>query len=252
MCAALGVAERRACRILGQPRSTPRRVLRTAEDEERLNGDIVALATTCGRYGCRRITALLRQAGWAVNARRVERIRRREGLKAPGRQPKKGRLRLNDGSCIQLRPERANHVRAYDFVEHRTHDGRKFRMLCVVDEFTREALAIMAKRRPNSSDVHEVLAELMPARETPSRIRSDNDPEFAAVAVRERLGNLGVKTAFIEPGGPWENGCVESFNSKLRDALLDGEIFCSPKEAQVLIETWRRHYNAVRPRSALG
>jgi putative transposase len=238
--------------VLGQPRSTQRRVLHTAEDEERLTEAIVALATRYGRYGYRRITALLRQAGWVVNAKRVERIWRREGLKVPMRQPKKGRLWLNDGSCIRLRPERANHVWAYDFVEHRTHDGRKFRMLCVVDEFTREALAIRVKRRLNSSDVLEVLAELMLARGTPPHIRSDNGPEFAALAVREWLGNLGVNTAFIEPGSPWENGYVESFNSKLRDELLDGEIFYSLKEAQILIEAWRRHYNTVRPHSALG
>lgn len=187
-----------------------------------------------------------------VNAKRVERIWRREGLKVPRRQPKKGRLWLNDGSCIRLRPERANHVWAYDFVEERTHDGRKFRMLCVVDEFTREALAIRVKRKLNSSDVLEVLAELMLARGTPSHIRSDNGPEFAAAAVTEWLGNLGVNTAFIEPGSPWENGYVESFNSKLRDELLDGEIFYSLKEAQILIEAWRRHYNTVRPHSALG
>jgi putative transposase len=225
-----------------------------------LTAEIVALALQYGRYGYRRITALLRQAGWAVNAKRVERIWRREGLKVPRRQPKKGRLWLNDGSCVRLRPERANHVWAYDFVEERTHDGRKFRMLCVVDEFTREALAIRAKRKLNSSDVLEVLAELMLARGTPSHIRSDNGPEFAAVAVKEWLGNLGVNTRapraslrdVIEPGSPWENGYVESFNSKLRDELLDGEIFYSLKEAQILIEAWRRQYNAVRPHSALG
>jgi len=252
VCTTLGVSERRACRVLGQPRSTQRRVLRTAEDEARLTEEIVALATRYGRYGYRRITALLRQAGWVVNAKRVERIWRREGLKVPMKQPKKGRLWLNDGSCIRLRPERANHVWAYDFVEHRTHDGRKFRMLCVVDEFTREALAILVKRRLNSSDVLEVLAELMLARGTPSHIRSDNGPEFAALAVREWLGNLGVNAAFIEPGSPWENGYVESFNSKLRDELLDGEIFYSLKEAEILIEAWRCHYNTVRPHSALG
>lgn len=246
------MSQRRACRVLGQPRSTQRRTLQTAEDEERLTAEIVALAIQYGRYGYRRVTALLRQAGWAVNAKRVERIWRREGLKVPRKQPKKGRLWLNDGSCLRLRPERANHVWAYDFVEHRTHDGRKFRMLCVVDEFTREALAILVKRRLTSSDVLEVLAELMLARGTPSHIRSDNGPEFAAVAVKEWLGNLGVNTAFIEPGSPWENGYVESFNSKLRDELLDGEIFYSLKEAQILIEGWRRHYNTIRPHSALG
>jgi len=246
------VSQRRACRVLVQPRSTQRRPLRTAEDEERLTAEIVALAVEYGRYGYRRITARRARAGWVVNAKRVERIWRREGLKVPRKHPKKGRLWLNDGSCLRLRPERANHVWAYDFVEHRTHDGRTFRMPCVVDEVTREALAILVKRRLNSSDVLEVLAELMLARGTPSHIRSDNGPEFAAVAVKEWLGNPGVNTAFIEPGSPWENGYVESFNSKLRDELLDGEIFYSLKEAQILIEGWRRHYNTVRPHSALG
>ena len=246
------VSERFACRVLGQHRSTQRKKPLGRTDEEALTSAIIRLARLYGRYGYRRITALLRMEGWHVNAKRVQRIWRREGLKVPMKQPKKGRLWLNDGSCIRLRPERANHVWAYDFVEHRTHDGRKFRMLCVVDEFTREALAIMVKRRLNSSDVLEVLAELMLARGTPSHIRSDNGPEFAAVAVREWLGNLGVNTAFIEPGSPWENGYVESFNLKLRDELLDGEIFYSLKEAQVLIEVWRRHYNTIRPHSALG
>ena len=248
----LGVSERRACRVIGQPRSTQRRPPRTAEDEARLTADIIELATTYGRYGYRRITALLRQAGWVVNKKRVERIWQREGLKVPRRQPKKGRLWLNDGSCIRLRPERANHVWAYDFVEDRTHDGRKLRMLCVVDEFSREALAIRVNRRLNSSDVIETLAELMLERGTPTHIRSDNGPEFVAKAVREWIAAVGARTAYIEPGSPWENGYVESFNSKLRDELLNGEIFYSLKEAQILIEAWRRHYNAIRPHSALG
>ncbi len=187
-----------------------------------------------------------------MNAKRVERIWRREGLKVPRKQPKKGRFWLNDGSCIRLRPERANHVWAYDFVEDRTHDGRKLRMLCVVDEFSREALAIKVDRKLNSSHVIETLAELMLERGTPSHIRSDNGPEFVANAVREWIAAVGASTAYIEPGSPWENGYVESFNSKLRDELLNGEIFYSLKEAQILIEAWRRHYNAIRPHSALG
>lgn len=226
-------------------------MLRSAEDEDRLSADIIALATTYGRYGYRRITALLRQAGWVVNHKRVERIWRREGLKVPKKQPKRGRLWLNDGSCIRLRPERVNHVWAYDFVEDRTHEGRKFRMLCVVDEFTREALAIRVGRRLNSADVIETLAELMLERGTPAHIRSDNGPEFVAGAVREWIAAVGASTAYIEPGSPWENGYVESFNSKLRDELLNGEIFYSLKEAQILIEAWRNHYNAIRPHSAL-
>lgn len=246
------MSERRACRVLGQPRTTQRRPPRAPDDEARLTADIVELATTYGRYGYRRITALLRQAGWAVNKKRVERIWRREGLKVPRRQPKRGRLWLGDGSCVRLRPEGPNHVWAYDFVQDRTHDGRTFRMLCVVDEFTREALAIRVERRLGSAEVLEVLAELMLERGVPGHIRSDNGPEFVATAVREWIAAVGAKTAFIEPGSPWENGYVESFNSKLRDELLDGEVFYTLREAQVLIEAWRQHYNAIRPHSALG
>jgi len=251
VCAALGVSERRACHVIGQPRSTQRRAPVIADDEARLTADIVELARAYGRYGYRRITALLRQAGWAVNRKRVERIWRREGLKVPRKQPKKGRLWLGDGSCIRLRPERVNDVWAYDFVEDRTHDRRKFRMLTVVDEFTREALAIRVDRRLNSAAVIETLAELMLERGTPAHIRSDNGPEFVARAVRDWIAAVGSKTAYIEPGSPWENGYVESFNGKLRDELLDGELFYSLKEAQILIEAWRRHYNAIRPHSAL-
>ena len=222
-----------------------------ADDEERLTAAIIELATLYGRYGYRRITALLRAAGWVVNKKRVERIWRREGLKVPRRQPKKGRLWLNDGSCIRLRPEKANHVWAYDFVEDRTHDKRKLRMLCVVDEFTRQALAIRVDRKLSSAEVIEVLAELMLERGVPAHIRSDNGPEFVAKSVRDWITAVGCQTAYIEPGSPWENGYVESFNSKLRDELLNGEIFYSLKEAQIIIEGWRQHYNSVRPHSAL-
>jgi transposase InsO family protein len=168
------VVERPACQVIGQPRSTQRRVLKMADDEEQLTAAIIELATMYGRYGYRRITALLRQAGWLVNKKRVERIWRRAGLKVPRRQPKKGRLWLNDGSCVRLRPEQANHVWAYDFVQDRTHDGRTFRMLCVADEFTREALAIRVKRKLGSAEVLETLAELMLERGVPGHIRSDN------------------------------------------------------------------------------
>jgi transposase InsO family protein len=226
-------------------------VLVKPDDEERLTAAIIELATIYGRYGYRRITALLRAAGWVVNKKRVERIWRREGLKVPRKQPKKGRLWLNDGSCVRLRPEHANHVWAYDFVEDRTHDCRKFRMLCVVDEFTREALAIKVDRKLGSADVIETLTDLMLERGVPEHIRSDNGSEFVAKNVRDWIAAVGSKTAYIEPGSPWENGYVESFNSKLRDELLNREMFYSLKEAQVLIEGWRRHYNAVRPHSAL-
>lgn len=222
------------------------------DDEAALIADIVELARTYGRYGYRRIHEMLKTAGWDVNVKRVARIWRREGLKVPMKQPKRGRLWLNDGSCVRLRAERRNHVWAYDFVEERTHDGRRFRMLCVVDEFTREALAIRVGRRLRSSDVIDALADLMILRGAPEHVRSDNGPEFVAKAVREWIASVGAKTAYIEPGSPWENGYVESFNGKLRDELLNREIFYTLKEAQVLIEAWRRHFNAVRPHSALG
>ena len=245
------MSERRACAVLRQHRSTQRKAPRGRTDEATLTADVIALAQTYGRYGYRRITALLGQAGWSVNAKRVQRIWRREGLKVPQKQPKRGRLWLNDGSCVRLRAERSNHVWSYDFVEDRTHDGRKFRMLCVIDEFTREALAIRVKRRLNSTDVLETLADLMILRGPPAYVRSDNGPEFIATTLREWIAAVGSQTAYIEPGSPWENGYCESFNSKLRDELLNGEIFFSLAEALVLIESWRRHFNAIRPHRAL-
>jgi putative transposase len=249
--AKLDISERRACRVLGQHRSTQRNAPKMADDEAALTAAIIDWARQYGRYGYRRITALLRAEGWACNHKRVERIWRREGLKVPARQPKRGRLWLNDGSCVRLRPERANHVWAYDFVEDRTRDGRKFRMLNVVDEFTRECLSIRVARKLGSADVIDVLADLFITRGTPAFIRSDNGPEFIAIAVRGWIGGVGAKTAFIEPGSPWENGYVESFNGKLRDELLNAEVFNTLAEARVLIEQWRVHYNTVRPHSSL-
>jgi putative transposase len=221
-------------------------------DEDALTADIIALASQFGRYGYRRITALLREADWAVNVKRVERIWRREGLKVPQKQPKKGRLWLKDGSCIRLRPERPNHVWSYDFVESRTHDGRKFRMLNLIDEFSRECLAIRIDRKLKSTDVIDVLSDLFILRGASDHIRSDNGPEFIAKAVREWITAAGAKTAYIEPGSLWEDGYCESFNSKLRDELLNGEIFYSLAEAKIIIESWRRQYNTKRPHSSLG
>lgn len=252
MIAELGLSERRVCRVLGQYRSTQRKIPTTADDEAALTADIIALALQYGRYGYRRIAALLREAGWRVNLKRVERIWRREGLKVPQRQPKKGRLWLNDGSCIRLRPEHPDHVWSYDFVEDRTHNGRKFRMLNVIDEFTRECIAIRVSRKLKAVDVIDVLSDLFILRGVPGHIRSDNGPEFIAKAVRDWINAVGARTAYIEPGSPWENGYCESFNAKLRDELLNGEIFYTLKEAQTVIESWRRHYNTVRPHSSLG
>ena len=225
---------------------------KTPDDEATLTADIIALATQYGRYGYRRITAILQNAGWVVNFKRVERIWGREGLKVPHKQPKRGRLWLNDGSCIRLRPEHPNHVWSYDFVEDRTHNGRKYRMLNIIDEFTRECLAIRVNRKLNSTDVIDILSDLFVMRGVPGHVRSDNGPEFVAKAVQDWIRAVGAKTAYIEPGSPWENGYCESFNSKLRDELLDGEIFYTLEEARVIIENWRRHYNEVRPHSSLG
>jgi len=246
------VSERRACRVLGQARAVQRYTPQLREDEEPLTGRIVELAAVYGRYGTPRISAMLAQEGWPVNHKRVERIWKQEGLKVPAKQPKRGRLWLNDGSCVRLRAERKDHVWAYDFVSGRTHDGVPFRMLNIVDEFTRECLAIDVARKLSSDDVLERLSWLMATRGVPLHIRSDNGPEFTAQVVREWLGKVGVKTLFIEPGSPWENGYIESFNGKLRDELLNREIFYSLEEAKVLIEMWRKHYNQVRPHSALG
>jgi transposase InsO family protein len=187
-----------------------------------------------------------------VGKDRVERIWRREGLKVPRRQPKRGRLWLNDGSCVRLRPERPNHVWSYDFVSGVTHDGRTLRMLTLIDEYTRESLAIRVDRRLRSQEVIETLADAMLIRGVPEHIRSDNGPEFVARALRRWLLGLGTKPLYIEPGSPWENGYCESFNGKLRDECLNGEIFYSLKEAQIVIERWRVHYNTVRPHSSLG
>ena len=170
--AELGVPERRACRVLGQHRSTQRKPPSRPDDEAALTADIIALATRYGRYGYRRITALLRAAGWAVNRKRVERIWRREGLKVPARQPKRGRLWLNDGSCVRLRPEHTNHVWSYDFVEDRTHDGRRYRMLNLIDEFTHECLMIRVARRLKAVDVIDILSDLFILRGVPGRATS--------------------------------------------------------------------------------
>jgi putative transposase len=220
--------------------------------ELRLTKRITELACEYGRYGYRRITALLRQEGFRVNHKRVERIWRQEGLKVPKKQPKRGRLWLNDGSCVRRRAEYPNHLWSYDFVFDRTHDNRPMRILTIVDEYTRECLAITAGRRLTSEDVIHTLADLFIERGVPMYLRSDNGPEFTATAVREWLARLSVQTLFIEPGCPWENGYVESFNGKLRDELLNREIFYTLTEAKVLLERWRIHYNTKRPHSSLG
>ena len=245
------VSERKACRVVGQSRAVQRYVATVRADEDALTQAIVALAAEYGRYGYRRITALLQASGWQVGRDRVQRIWRREGLKVPKKQRPRGRLWFNDGSCVRLRPEYPHHVWSYDFVHHTTEDGRSLRLMTLVDEFSRQCLAIKVGRRLNSMDVIETLADAMLVHGIPAHVRSDNGAEMTANIVRDWLGRLGAKTLFIAPGSPWENGYCESFNSKLRDELLNGETFFSLAEAQVLIEAWRRHFNTMRPHSAL-
>ena len=223
-----------------------------SEYEQRLRERIVELALEYGRYGYRRITELLHREGWRDNHKRVERLWREEALKVPKRQPKRRRLWLNDGSCVRLRPMYAKHVWSYDIVFDRTSNGRKLRILNVIDEFTRECLASVVERRITSQVVIATLFELFVSRGVPEHVRSDNGSEFTAKAVRKWLANMGSVTLFIEPGSPWENGYVESFNGKMRDELLNGEIFDTLLEAKVILSQWVKHYNEVRPHSALG
>ena len=246
------VSERRVCRVIGQARSTQRRkpAIRSAEDA--LTGRLIELASSYGRYGYRRISVLLRREGWRVNHKRVERIWRTSGLKVPAKQQKRGRLWLNDVCCVRHRAEHERHVWSYDFVHDRTSDGRGLRFLNIIDEYTRECLSISVARNFKAQDVLNVLADLFLSRGVPGYIRSDNGPEFIAVELRRWLSSLGVTTLFIEPGSPWENGCVESFNGKFRDEFLSGESFDTLSEACVLTERWRGVYNTIRPHSSLG
>lgn len=248
----LGIPERRACAALGQSRGSQRRKPVRPDDEEALTADIIKLATRYGRYGYKRITALLRVEGWIVNHKRVERIWRQEALKVPQKHKKRGRLYLNDGSCIRLRPCWPNHVWAYDFVAERLKDGTKIRTLTVIDEYTRECLSLRTGYSLKADDVMDVLTDLFITRGIPDHIRSDNGSEFTAKSIRTWLPRLGIKTLYIEPGSPWENGYNESFNGRLRDELLNGETFYTLREAQAIIEQWRHHYNHIRPHSSLG
>jgi len=252
VCEVLAVSERRACKVLGQCRATQRYNSSRDGEEEKLVARVIELATQYGRYGYRRITALLKREGFKVNHKRVERIWRREGLKVPQKQPKRGRLWLTDGSCVRLRPEHNDHVWSYDFMAARTSDGRSFRLLTILDEYTRECLAILVKRSIRSQDIIDQIFNLFVFRGVPEHIRSDNGPEFTGKAIRGWLDCLGVKTLFIGPGSPWENGYIESFNGKLRDELLNREVFTTLLEAKILVEEWRKEYNQVRPHSSLG
>ena len=247
-----GISQRRACGILGYPRSTQRYGATIADDEPRLVRRIEELAQKYGRYGYRRVAALLRMEGWRVNHKRVERLWRREGLKVPQRQSRRRRLWWHDGGCYRLRPLYKNHVWSYDFVASRTSDGRPLRFLTIIDEYTRECLWIDVGRRLKSDDVLDRLTDLFIRHGIPEHIRSDNGSEFIAKEVKEWLGLLGVRPLYIEPGSPWENGYIESFNGKFRDEFLNVEILDTLMEAKVLTERWRQRYNHIRPHSSLG
>ena len=245
-------SERRVCRALGIQRSSIQYLPQPRSDEAPLRASILRLASQYGRYGYRQVTGLLRQEGWAISKSRVERVWKLEGLKVPSKQAKRGRLWLSDGSCMRLRPQHRNRVWSWDFVMDRTNDGRPIKILTLIDEYTKEALAIYPARRIRSQDVIDIFADVMVERGVPEYIRSDNGPEMVSKTLRGWLSRVGATTLYITPGSPWENGYCESFNGKLRNELLNGEIFYTLREAQVVIEQWRQHYNRIRPHSALG
>jgi len=256
LCERFDVSQRRACRLLGQNRSTQRQKAKKTkeakEEEERLTRQLLELVRQHPRYGYRRVWALLRRQGWRVNRKRVYRLWREQGLKVPRKQRKKRRLGSSANGCVRRPAEHKDHVWAWDFLHDRSSDGRPLKWLTLVDEYTRECLALEVGRGMTAAAVCTVLARVVRERGAPVHIRSDNGPEFIAKAVREWTAKAGLQTLYIEPGAPWENGYAESFNSKVRDELLNAEEFGSELEARVVAREWRRDYNHVRPHSALG
>jgi transposase InsO family protein len=246
------VSERWACRVMGQPRSTQRYAAQERDGERPLVQRMRKLVGSHPRYGYRRVWALLRSEGFRVNVKRVYRLWRKEGLKVPQKQRRRRRLGGSANGCIRHRAEHIDHVWAYDFVSDQTTDGRTLKFLTVEDEYTREVLAIEVERSLTSRELIETLRYLFEVRGVPQFLRSDNGPEFIAQALRRWLAGLGVGTLYIEPGAPWENGYNESFNSRFRDELLNGELFTSLKEAKVVTEDFRLEYNHRRPHSSLG
>ena len=245
-------SERGACRLLGQARSTLRYLARERDGEQGLLKSILELTAKHPRYGYRRITTLLRRSGRPVNRKRVHRLWKREGLRVPVRQCKKRRLGQSANGILRRRAEYVNHVWSYDFVFDETEDGGTLKMLPILDEFSRESLAIEVQRSITAVDVIRVLEQLFEERGEPDFLRSDNGPEFIAKAIQDWLKERKARTLFIAPGAPWENAYSESFNSRFRDELLDRELFTSLLEAQVLVEQHRREYNEYRPHSRLG
>lgn len=243
-------SERRGCGLVGVSRTAYRRKPVEKEDEAALRKRIKELAAKKKRYGCPRIVELLEREGWKVNKKRVHRIWKEEGLSLPRRRPK--RKRHGRTVAVVNKATHRNHVWCYDFVEDRTENGNKLRMLNVVDEYTRECHQIRVERSVNAEKVVDTLNWLFLLKGVPEHIRSDNGPEFVAAAVCKWLEDSGCKTIFIKPGSPWENPYIESFNGKFRDECLNREIFRNGREAQEVVENWRREYNEFRPHSSLG
>ena len=248
----MDISERRACKVISQSRMTQRYKTKQPDRDKVLTTEIKKLAKRHKRYGYRMITAKLRQAGWIVNHKRVQRIWQKEGLQVPYRRKFKKANGSSENSCAVKKAECPNHVWTYDFMSDQTEDGRKLKLLTVLDEFTRESPAIEVGRSIRAKDVISVLEYLFMVRGLPKFIRSDNGPEFIADAIKKWLKKKHVGTLYIEPGSPWENGYIESFNGKLRDEVLNREVFYSVKEAKVIVESWRLEYNNHRPHSGLG
>ena len=247
----LGVSERRACGVLKQARSTQRYNLKRPDKDKPVIKDLLDLHVKHPRYGYRRITIKLKEKGWFINFKRVYRLWRQESLKVPRKQYKRLCDGSSDNACHRKRPEHYNHIWSYDFVTERLENSRKVRLLVVLDEFTRECLALDVAKSFKGNDVVEVLRYLFAVRGCPDYIRSDNGPEFVSKAVKKWLEVSQVKTLYIAPGSPWENGYVESFNSKLRDELLNRELFLHIDELRYVADRWRMDYNHYRPHSSL-
>jgi len=247
-----GVSERRACRVLDQPRSTQRYQRRIKADEGVLLKAIEALVCQHPRYGYRMIHGLLVEDGFEVGRDRVYRLWRAHGYKVPKKQVKKRRLGVSGNGIVRRKAESINDVWCWDFIHDRDERGRVLRWLVIEDEFTREGLAVEVRRSFKAQDVLDVLVALMLIRGAPKHIRSDNGPEFIAAAIKRFLGQTGVETLYIEPGAPWQNGYAESFNSRFRDEVLNQESFADLAEARQVSAWWQNHYNHRRPHSSLN
>jgi transposase InsO family protein len=237
---------------VGQPRATQRYEAKAKDDEAMIVKQMHQLVRRHPRFGYRRIHALLRRDGFKINVKRVHRLWQQEGFKVPQKQVKKRRLGISGHGIMRRQAEHVNHVWAWDFIHDRDERGRAIKTLSVVDEFTRECLALEVRRSFKSGDVLDVLRELMMIRAVPGHIRSDNGPEFMARAIRRFLTQARVGTLYIEPGSPWQNGYAESFHSRLRDELLDAEVFADLAEARSMAISWKNDYNHRRPHSSLG